>query len=254
MCGGRRLRACPWRRGPGMPRASPTEHQGWDCRRRRTWRAGIIRELSTLPKSSAPHTIRFGSDIRQQVFTSMGPGYTSGNFVFDNTYTRRNDDTAVAPAGNLGLSWAAFMLGIPTTSSVDANDSYATSNPYYSGYIQDSWRVTPKLTVNFGLRFEYEAGMTERYNRMLVGWDPELDFADLRRRAGCLCGRALIPTSGQRLPGSGRVAIREQSRARSRGVARPGHASAPRRCGLPDQPENRDSGRLRDLLRHVERL
>ena len=109
-----------------------------------------------------PHTIRFGSDIRQQVFTSMGPGYTSGNFVFDNTYTRRNDDTSVAPAGNLGLSWAAFMLGIPTTSSVDANDSYATSNPYYSGYIQDSWRVTPKLTVNFGLRFEYEAGMTER--------------------------------------------------------------------------------------------
>ena len=122
------------------------------------------------------HTLRFGSDVRQQVFTSMGPGYTSGNFAFDNTYTRRNDDTAVAPAGNLGLSWAAFMLGIPTTSSVDANDSYATVNPYYSGYIQDSWRVTPKLTLNFGLRFEYEAGMTERYNRMLVGWDPTLQL------------------------------------------------------------------------------
>jgi hypothetical protein len=121
-----------------------------------------------------PHTLRFGSDIRQQMFTSMGPGYTSGNFVFDNTYTRRNDDTSVAPAGNLGLSWAAFMLGIPTSWSADANDSYATSNPYYSGYAQDSWRVTPKLTVNFGLRFEYEAGMTERYNRMLVGWDPSL--------------------------------------------------------------------------------
>ena len=122
------------------------------------------------------HTLRFGSDVRQQVFTSMGPGYTSGNFAFDNTYTRRNDDTAVAPAGNLGLSWAAFMMGIPTTSSVDANDSYATVNPYYSGYIQDSWRVTPKLTLNFGLRFEYEAGMTERYNRMLVGWDPSLQL------------------------------------------------------------------------------
>jgi hypothetical protein len=101
------------------------------------------------------HTIRFGADIRAQVFTSMGPGYTSGNFVFDNTYTRRNDDTAVAPAGNLGLSWAAFMMGIPTSSSVDANDSYATLNPYYSGYVQDSWRVTPKLTLNIGLRFEY---------------------------------------------------------------------------------------------------
>jgi hypothetical protein len=133
---------------------------------------GIVNVTQTL----GSHTLRFGSDIRQQVYTSMGPGYTSGNFTFDNTYTRRNDDTAVAPAGNLGLSWAAFMLGIPTTSSVDANDSYATLNPYYSGYIQDSWRVTPKLTLNFGLRFEYEAGMTERYNRMLVGWDPSLQL------------------------------------------------------------------------------
>src|SRR6202035_2174894 len=54
--------------------------------------------------------------------------------------------------------------------------SYATINPYYSGYIQDSWRVTPKLTLNFGMRFEYEAGMTERYNRMLVGWNPNLQL------------------------------------------------------------------------------
>jgi hypothetical protein len=122
------------------------------------------------------HTLRFGSDVRQQVFTSIGPGYTSGNFAFDNTYTRRNDDTSVAPAGNLGLSWAAFMLGIPTTMSADANDSYATVNPYYSGYVQDSWKVTPKLTLNFGLRIEYEAGMTERYNRMLVGWNPNLQL------------------------------------------------------------------------------
>src|SRR5207302_8760318 len=68
------------------------------------------------------------------------------------------------------------MLGIPTTSSVDANDSYATSNPYYSGYVHDTWRVTPKLTLNFGLRFEYEAGMTERFNRMLVGWNPSLQL------------------------------------------------------------------------------
>ena len=144
------------------------------------------------------HTLRFGSDVRQQVFTSMGPGYTSGNFVFDNTYTRRNDDTAVAPAGNLGLSWAAFMLGIPTTSSVDANDSYATLNPYYSGYIQDSWRVTPKLTLNFGLRFEYEAGMTERYNRMLVGWNPnlQLPISAAAQAAYATAPVAQLPASG----------------------------------------------------------
>ena len=52
----------------------------------------------------------------------------------------RDGEDADAPAGNLGLSWAAFMLGIPTTSSVDANDSYATVNPYYSGSLMSGYK------------------------------------------------------------------------------------------------------------------
>ena len=200
------------------------------------------------------HTLRFGSDVRQQVFTSMGPGYTSGNFAFDNTYTRRNDDTAVAPAGNLGLSWAAFMLGIPTTSSVDANDSYATVNPYYSGYIQDSWRVTPKLTLNFGLRFEYEAGMTERYNRMLVGWDPtlQLPISAAAQAAYAAAPLAQLPASSFLVQGGSLYA--NSQRAGPQCVARPSHVSAPRRSGLPGHRENGGAGRLRGLLRHVECL
>ncbi len=120
------------------------------------------------------HTLKFGTDIRYLSRTEINPGTSAGSFAFDNTYTRKNDDTSVAPAGNLGLSWAAFMLGVPTTSTVTANDTYASQNPYYAGYAQEAWRVTRSLTLNFGVRLEYELGMTERYNRMLVGWDPNV--------------------------------------------------------------------------------
>ncbi len=120
------------------------------------------------------HTLRFGADIRQAFRTSRDPGNSAGSFSFTNAYTRKNDDTSVAPAGDLGLSWAAFALGIPTTASIAVNDTLAAANHYYAAYVAETWRATRALTVNVGLRFEFEDGMTERYDRMLVGWDPNL--------------------------------------------------------------------------------
>ena len=117
------------------------------------------------------HTLRAGVDIRNQYRTGGGGGFTSGNFTFNNAYTRRNDDT-LTPAGDLGHSWAAFMMGIPSTSVVETNDTHATHNMYFAWFVQDNWRITPKLNLNFGLRAEYEQGQTERYNRMIGPFDP----------------------------------------------------------------------------------
>lgn len=116
-------------------------------------------------------TLRFGFSGRELKRTGGGGGATSGSFAFSNDYTRRNDDT-FTPAGTLGHSWAAFMMGLPTSSVVTTADTYAMHSPAFSWYVQDNWRLTSKLTLTAGLRFEYELGPTERYNRMLVGFDP----------------------------------------------------------------------------------
>ncbi len=137
------------------------------------------------------HSVRAGFDSRLQYRTGGGGGNTSGTFGFGNTYTRKNDDT-FTPAGSLGLSWAAFLMGIPDNMSVATNDSYAMLNPYYGWYGQDTWRLTRKLTVNLGLRVEYELGPTERYNRMITGFDPaaKLPITDAATAA---YGRATVP-------------------------------------------------------------
>lgn len=123
-----------------------------------------------LSKVFGNHTLRVGLNSYQLFKTTYGFGtaglITSGAFSFDNYFTRRNDDT-LTPAGSLGHSWAAYMMGIPSGLTIGTYDSAAMYNAQYGWYLQDGWRVTPKLTINLGLRMEYEAAPTERFDRAI---------------------------------------------------------------------------------------
>jgi hypothetical protein len=116
------------------------------------------------------HSIRFGGDVRQMFFSQQTVGNASGSFSFANSFTKKSDDDTVG--GSLGLSYASFLLGIPTGMSIDNDTNFVFSNPYYGGYVQETWRATPKLTVNAGLRMEYELGARERFDRALGGFNP----------------------------------------------------------------------------------
>jgi hypothetical protein len=113
------------------------------------------------------HSLKAGFDTRKYYRSKIGAGYSSGLFSFGNTYTRMASDTSTA--ASQGLEWAAFLMGTPTTMSLDTNDSYYLVNPFTAAYVQDDVRVTNKLRFNLGLRFEYEGGIGERYNRGLGG-------------------------------------------------------------------------------------
>jgi hypothetical protein len=122
------------------------------------------------------HSLRAGVDFRQHYRTQLqNGGFTSGTFNFANNFVRKDED-GNTPAASLGLDWASFMLGMPTAASVDTNDNYALMSPYYAWFGQDTWRVTRNLTVTLGLRMEFEQGATERYNRALSYFDPNLEL------------------------------------------------------------------------------
>ncbi len=118
------------------------------------------------------HTLRGGIDLRRAMRFRAAGGNNSGALNYSRDYTRQASDEAQLTANNLGLSLAAFMLGVPTSIQVDDQVSANFYNHYLGAFAQDSWRVGPNLTVNVGLRFEDEYGIRERDDRILVGFDP----------------------------------------------------------------------------------
>jgi hypothetical protein len=131
---------------------------------------------ANLTQIRGSHTLRAGLDFRQHYRTQIqNGGFTSGSFAFSNLYVRKDED-GFTPAASVGLDWAAFILGMPSEMVVETNDTYALFSPYYAGFAQDTWRVNRNLTLTLGLRLEYERGATERYDRALASFDPNLEL------------------------------------------------------------------------------
>jgi trimeric autotransporter adhesin len=115
------------------------------------------------------HNLKIGADYRQLGANLLSYGQTSGSFSFNKSFTQGPD----ANLGGLtaGDAFASFLLGYPSVASATIPTPYNIYTNYYGGYFQDDWRATSRLTVNVGLRYEYEAGLKERDNHMVVGFD-----------------------------------------------------------------------------------
>jgi hypothetical protein len=130
------------------------------------------------------HTLKYGLNERRYRQPILNPNNSSGAYTFNNTYMRATDSTTTA--SNYGLEFAAFMMGVPSTASLDTVDSAFWSNRYRALYLQDEWRLTRRLTLNLGLRYERETGSRERFNRGIGGefyFDTKLPITDLVQAA-----------------------------------------------------------------------
>lgn len=131
------------------------------------------------------HALSYGAEWRQQNIAFDGAGSSSGagsagTFTFDNTYTQEGNgskNNQAFPTTTAGPSYASLLLGIDTSASIFRAQPYSRSNPYYTFYAGDVWRVNRKLTLIPGIRYEFEFGPTDKHNQQMVGWDPKATLA-----------------------------------------------------------------------------
>jgi hypothetical protein len=113
--------------------------------------------LDNITWSKGKHTMKFGGDYRRMTgyYSNVFSSVRLGQYVYNGSVTNAVQPGASNPY--IGQPYAAFLLGVADQTrlaNVIAPDTSAYAN-HYAFFAQDDWKVTSRLTINYGLRWEY---------------------------------------------------------------------------------------------------
>lgn len=127
--------------------------------------------VGNITKTSGKHTMKAGTDIRM-MRVNVFEGRNASEYSFTRGMTQGPNPTqSSTTAGN---GFASLLLGTGASGSLQANyKNVATHSMYSAFYFQDDWRVTTKLSLNLGIRYDIDFPRTERFNRTNI-FDPQV--------------------------------------------------------------------------------
>ena len=103
------------------------------------------------------HSLSIGGEFMRYAYSYYAPGVLSGSYSFSGVYTSLNDQ------GAFGLP--DLELGLVASGSISTTNTIFHENlNYFAGYIQDDYRLSSKLTINLGLRYEFDGPYAESHN------------------------------------------------------------------------------------------
>ncbi len=127
----------------------------------------------TLTFNSGKHTFKAGGEYRPEEFTIYQPADPRGSMSFGTQFT----DNAAAP-GTGGSGFASLLTGQPNGGNINNLNNVDYLRHNFGLFAQDDWRVTPKLTLNIGLRYEFFSPVYERFNAQ-ANFNPDTGKLDV---------------------------------------------------------------------------
>jgi len=125
-----------------------------------------LRYMDTVSFMRTKHTIRAGGEVRRMQINMKNDPVARGSFTFTGLMTSQLD-AAGNPVQGTGYDFADFLLGLPQSTNV----RFGSSNTYFRSwgfnfYAQDDWRVHPRFTLTYGLRYELQTPPIELFNKL----------------------------------------------------------------------------------------
>lgn len=124
--------------------------------------------INNLSWTKGKHSFKFGFEVNRQNFNQVGNQFSRGEYVYQANSTRSANNTG-------GDAFAEFLLGAPFQSTIALQIAEAKfqRNTMY-GFVDDTWKVTPKLTVSLGLRYELTPPFVDQLNKLFAVYVPKI--------------------------------------------------------------------------------
>jgi hypothetical protein len=114
----------------------------------------IFEVSDDMSRTVRTHVLSFGVDFHADQINTHPVEYDNGSFSFTGSET--------------GSDFADFLLGIDSSYTQGQGQKFYNRNHYMGLYAQDSWRVSPQWTLNYGLRWDVLPPWSEKYNQLLT--------------------------------------------------------------------------------------
>ncbi len=123
---------------------------------------GVHHWSGSVTKILGAHNMKFGGERRYNMLDYNQPGNPSGRFNFSRGITCRINTSC---PGNEGNGLATMLLGWPSGSEFQIEPKAFSRSAYWGFFFQDDWKITRKLTLNLGLRYDFDVPRWELQNR-----------------------------------------------------------------------------------------
>jgi len=155
------------------------------------------------------HSVKFGFQQRLFFNNFWQPNYPTGTLNFSRDVTASQPNNGLGDEGQ-GNPFATILTGFPYSGQINIVPAVADKSKETGFFVQDDWKVTPRLTLNLGLRYEWSTPYSERFNRLQfsnfkgdtginipVDRDGSGEVTGLGQ-IGEVLGTTVFPTSGKR--------------------------------------------------------